>query len=492
MFVFLFVCTLGIAIHYYLKFKGEQLNSKNYIKEKENFLIDLGKYEQHKEIYEQQKEILKEKDLKIDDLDKQIKIYKMDLGKYEQQKETLKEKDLKIEELEKQIKNNQEKLSELYKKITAFEKDKEHLEKEKIQLEQIQKDLILNSKTVFEQVATGILKNTKEELTDTNKKELKNVVEPFEKNIKSFETTIQTQTKEFSQTRGALENELKNVINQGNQLKEQTSSLIDMFKTDSKAKGDFGETILQTILENSNLQEGVNYFFQKQKDSKRPDFQILLPGNKWIVIDSKVPLSAYMNYCNAKTDEEKNKFLDEHIEVIKTFIKDLSSKKYTEKFIENAKTISPDFTFMFIYPEEAYISALRYKPTLTDDAWKKDVAIVSATSLIHTIRIIEKLWDVQRQIENHEKIISIAKNLKTRIFSFIDNMATVSSNIITLNTNFNKFSNTVKGSRGLEKLVNDLSSYGIDSSHNKLDINKIKEINIEKAIEDSNNNESLS
>ena len=356
------------------------------------------------------------------------------------------------------------------------------MQKEKEHIENLQKDLLNSSKLEFEKIANNLLKTTKDELTNTNKKELKNVVEPFEKNIKSFEETIQNQAKEFSQTKGSLENELKNIINQGNQLKEQTNNLIDMFKTDSKAKGDFGETILQTILENSNLQKDVNYFVQQQKDNKRPDFQILLPGNKWIVIDSKVPLTAYMNYCNAKTEEDKNKYLDEHIEAINGFIKNLSSKKYTEKFMDNGKNISPDFTLMFIYPEEAYISALRYKPSLTNEAWKKEIAIVSATSLIHTIRIIEKLWDVQRQVENHEKIVSVAKSFKTRIISFIDNMAKVSGNIETLNTNFNKFSNTVKGDRGLENLLKELSNYGINSEK-ELDLNKIKEIkNIENKL----------
>ncbi|WP_413852949.1 DNA recombination protein RmuC, partial [Candidatus Ruminimicrobium bovinum] len=170
------------------------------------------------------------------------------------------------------------------------------------------------------------------------------------------------------------------------------------------------------------------------------------------------------------------------IEAINGFIKNLSSKKYTEKFMDNGKNISPDFTLMFIYPEEAYISALRYKPSLTNEAWKKEIAIVSATSLIHTIRIIEKLWDVQRQVENHEKIVSVAKSFKTRIISFIDNMAKVSGNIETLNTNFNKFSNTVKGDRCLENLLKELSNYCINSEK-ELDLNKIKEIkNIENKL----------
>jgi DNA recombination protein RmuC len=377
----------------------------------------------------------------------------------------------------KNLKEKEKELIKLKIEIASIEKEKEHLQKEKEHIENLQKDLLNSSKLEFEKIANNLLKTTKDELTNTNKKELKNVVEPFEKNIKSFEETIQNQTKEFSQTKGSLENELKNIINQGNQLKEQTNNLIDMFKTDSKAKGDFGESILQTILENSNLQENVNYFSQKQEKGKRTDFQILLPGDKWVVIDSKVPLTAYMNYCNSKTEEDKNKYLDEHIEAINGFIKNLSSKKYTERFIDKGKSISPDFTLMFIYPEEAYISALRHKPTLTTDAWKKEIAIVSATSLIHTIRIIEKLWDVQRQVENHEKIVSIAKNFKTRILSFIENMAKVSGNIETLNTNFNKFSNTVKGDRGLVNLLKELSDYGINCEKElEPDLDKIREI----------------
>lgn len=443
-FVVLFICALLIAIYYYSIAAEEQQKNASYVKEKENFLTDLGKYQQQTNI--------------------------------------LNEKNIKLSELENEIKQYQEKLSELQKQITAFEKDKEHLQKEKEQLEQIQKDLISNSTLKFKEIAADILKNTKDELTTTNKEELKNVVEPFEKNIKSFETTIQNQTKEFSQTKGSLENELKNIINQGNQLKEQTTNLIDMFKTDSKAKGDFGETILQTILENSNLQEGVNYFVQQQKDNKRPDFQILLPGNKWIVIDSKVPLTAYINYCNAKTEEDKNRYLDEHIDAINGFIKNLSSKKYTEKFMDNGKNISPDFTLMFIYPEEAYISALRYKPSLTNEAWKKEIAIVSATSLIHTIRIIEKLWDVQRQVENHEQIVDKALSLKKKLITFIKYISNLGTSIQKVGDNYNELQSNIIGKGGLTKLVDELADYGIDSN-NKLETDNIKEIkNIENKL----------
>lgn len=397
-------------------------------------------------------------------------------GKLEQLNSVLEEKNSQIEKQLNIISQYQEKINLLEQEKLSISKDKQYIEKEKENLQQLQKTLLNNSKNEFQTIANEILKLTKSELNSINKEELKNVVTPFEKNIKSFEETIQNQTKEFSQTKGALENELKNVINQGNQLKEQTSNLIDMFKTDSKAKGDFGETILQIILENSNLQKDVNYFVQQQEGNKRTDFQIKLPGDKWIIIDSKVPLSAYMNYCNAVTDEDKNKFLDEHVKAIKTFVSDLSGKKYYERFDKNSKVISPDFTMMFIYPEEAYISALRHKPALTNMAWSKDVAIVSATSLIHTIKIIEKLWDVQRQVQNHEKIISMAKNFKIRLASFVESMAKLSNNIITVNKTFNDFQKTVKGDRGLEKIVNDLSNYGINPSENKLDTETIKQI----------------
>ena len=414
--------------------------------------------------------------LRADSLAEKEAVFLKELGKLEQLNFVLKEKDSIILKNQEIISAQQRQINLLEREKLSINKDKEYVEKEKENLQQLQKTLLTNSKTEFQTVANEILKLTKTELNSINKEELKNVVMPFEKNIKSFEETIQKQTKEFSQTKGSLENELKNVINQGNQLKEQTSNLIDMFKTDSKAKGDFGETILQTILENSNLQKDVNYFVQQQEQNKRTDFQIKLPDDKWIVIDSKVPLNAYIQYCNCTNETDKNKFLDEHVKTIKNFISDLSGKKYYERFDKNSKTISPDFTMMFVYPEEAYIAALRHNPSLTNAAWSKDIAIVSATSLIHTIKIIEKLWDVHRQVQNHEKIISMAKNFKIRLASFVENMAKLSNNIVTVNKTFNDFQKTVKGDRGLEKIVSDLSSYGINSSDNKLDTQTIKEI----------------
>ncbi len=420
--------------------------------------------------------LYKEQLQKVETLDKEKNSFLVDLGKYEQQKEIIKEKDLKLKEFEKKVADCNEELFSLQNRITAIEKDKEHIIEEKEKLEKMQEKLISSSKQEFQTVASEILKITKTELTTTNKEEIKNVVAPYKDELKSFKEIVTKQTNEFNQTKGSLENELKNVINQGNKLQQQTENLIDMFKTDSKAKGDFGETILKTILESSNLQEGVNYFVQQQEANKRTDFQILLPGNKWIVIDSKVPLSAYMNYCNAKTQEEKDKFLGEHVKTIKNFISDLSGKKYPERFEKDSKNISPDFTMMFIYPEEAYIAALRYRNTLTNEAWSKDVAIVSATSLIHTIRIIEKLWDVQRQVENHEKIIKLAEKFKDKLFTFTQYIEDVCTSIENLNKNYNKLQANIAGKGGLQKLVDELSGYGINSADNKLNLDKIKEI----------------
>lgn len=430
--------------------------------------------------------LCKENQQKIEDFNKEKISYLIDLGKYEQQKEIIREKDLKLDEFEKKIDELGKELGKLQSQITAIEKDKQHIIEEKEKLEKIQEKLISASKQEFQTIAAELLKMTKTELTTTNKEEIKNVVAPYKEELKSFKEVITKQTSEFNQTKGSLENELKNVINQGNQLKEQTTNLIDMFKTDSKAKGDFGENVLHTILERSNLQEGVNYFVQQQEGGKRTDFQILLPGNKWIVIDSKVPLSAYMNYCNAKLKEEKDKFLEEHVKVIKSFINDLAGKKYPERFEKDLKTISPDFTMMFVYPEEAYIAALRYRETLTNEAWSKNIAIVSATSLIHTIKIIEKLWDVQRQVENHEKIIKLAEKFKDKLFVFVEYIGDICTSIETLNKNYNKLQANVAGKGGLQKLVEELSEYGIKSSNNNLNLDKIKEIkSIEnKLIED--------
>lgn len=396
-----------------------------------------------------------------------------------------------LEQIQKDLKEKVEEIHNLTQKIIYLEKtnasieqDKLYIKQEKEKLENLQTTIIANSKSEFQNIANSILKTTTENFTQTSKTEIGNIVTNFSNNLNSFKDKVEKQTKEFDTTKGALENQLKNIVDQSGVLKDQTNKLIDALKTDSKFKGDLGENILEIIFEQSGLEKNITYFTQQQENLKRTDFQILLPGDKWIIVDSKVPLNAYMEYCDNKNEEESDILLDKHVDAIKQFISDLSKKEYHKKFEDTEQTINPDFVLMFVYPEEAYIAALRHDENLTNYAWKKNIAIVSATSLMHTIKIIEKLWNIHKQIENYQNIIDLANRFRNKLGTFVLYIEKFGNSLNSSIKNYNDLVNNINGQGNLQKIVAELAEYGINGK--EIEINKINQITEIQSLDDKN------
>ncbi len=337
-----------------------------------------------------------------------ISFIKNELTKKE---ESIKALNAKIEEL-----SSQNKEFELINKQITVEK--EHLEKYKTDLEKIHEQNKIN----FENLTNKIFEETREKIKSANEESLTNILKPVRSNIEDFQKQVSEFVKQDTVREGILKEKLENLVARTNDVSAGAAQLANAIKGESVVRGFWGEETLIEILKNSGLIIGKNLFIQtQQKDNKRTDIMIKLPSGNTIVIDAKTIFIDYQNYINKSDYKEKQEYLKKHIKQIKEIIDDLSGKKYPEKLQETSELVEPDFTLMFVNPESALTAACQEEPDLTVTAWKKKVALVSATSLINTINMIVKLWDLKIQSDEIESIKENANKLVVEFNNFLIN-----------------------------------------------------------------------
>ncbi|MDD3064727.1 MAG: DNA recombination protein RmuC [Endomicrobiaceae bacterium] len=337
-----------------------------------------------------------------------ISFIKNELTKKE---ESIKALNAKIEEL-----SSQNKEFELVNKQITVEK--EHLEKYKTDLEKIHEQNKIN----FENLTNKIFEETREKIKSANEESLTNILKPVRSNIEDFQKQVSEFVKQDTVREGILKEKLENLVAKTNDVSAGAAQLANAIKGESVVRGFWGEETLIEILKNSGLIVGKNLFIQtQQKDNKRTDIMIKLPSGNTIVIDAKTIFIDYQNYINKSDYKEKQEYLKKHIKQIKEIIDDLSGKRYPEKLQETSELVEPDFTLMFVNPESALTAACQEEPDLTVTAWKKKVALVSASSLINTINMIVKLWDLKIQSDEIESIKENANKLVVEFNNFLIN-----------------------------------------------------------------------
>src|SRR5690348_14224785 len=260
-------------------------------------------------------------------------------------------------------------------------------------------------KTAFENLANQILENKSEKFTRQNQVNLENLMQPLQERIREFEKKVDETYDKESKQRFTLEKEVQRLYELNQTLSKEANNLTNALKADTKKQGNWGEMILERILEASGLQKGLHYFLQesvREEDGKikRPDVTIALPENKRIIVDSKVSLTAYERYCSAADNEERLVALKAHVQSVKNHIDELSGKDY-EGLYQN----SPDFVLLFIPVEPAFSAALMADNSLYEYAFRKRVILVSISTLLATLRIIDSMWRLEKQNKNAEEIV---------------------------------------------------------------------------------------
>ena len=308
----------------------------------------------------------------------------------------------------------QSKLSELETRLEDERKSAE----EKLGLLQEAREQL---KMEFQNVANKIFEDKSQKFTEQNRENIEGVLKPMREQLLDFKKKVEDVYDKESKDRVSLLNEIIHLKTLNERISEDAVNLTNALKGQSKTRGAWGEMILERVLEESGLQKGREYEVQtmyagEEGQRRHPDVIVHLPEGKDIVIDSKVSLTAYEKYCTAGTDEKREKRLKEHIISVRTHIKALSQKRYEE--LEGIRTL--DFVLMFMPIEGAFWTAIESEQGLFNEAFNKNIMLVSPSTLLATLRIINNIWRYEDQNKNALIIAKKAGDLFDKFVGFVE------------------------------------------------------------------------
>ena len=315
---------------------------------------------------------------------------------------------------------------QLSKKEVDFENLWERNKEQKEEVEKLQDKFTKE----FENLANKILDEKSNKFTEQNKENMKNILTPLQDKIQLFEKKVEDTHKESIDYHAALRQQILGLQEMNNQMSKETINLTKALKGDSKIQGNWGELVLERVLEKSGLEKGREYEVQKgftNDDGNRvfPDVVINLPDGKKMIIDSKVSLTAYEKYINEEDDLLKIAYLREHVLSIKRHVDQLSNKNYQDLF----QIESPDFILLFIPIEPAFAMALNEDTNLYNKAFEQNIVIVTPATLLATLRTIDSMWTNQKQQENALEIARQAGALYDKFEGFVIDLIKIGKKI---------------------------------------------------------------
>ncbi|MXS71982.1 DNA recombination protein RmuC [Flavobacteriaceae bacterium W22] len=337
------------------------------------------------------------------------------------------------------------------------------LDNQKEEIKKIQEE----GKLQFENLASKILEEKTEKFTLTNKQNLDTLLKPLGENLESFKKRVNEVYENEARERHSLNSTIKLMLEQTTKVSQEANNLANALKGQTKTQGDWGEMILERILEDSGLTKNREYFKQQtikneDGDSLRPDFTLKLPGNQLVIIDSKVSLNAYEKMNSSESAEEKAQLITLHIGSIKRHIDDLSRKRYDHI------SESLDFTIMFIPIEPAFLVAVQHDQNLWNYAYSRHVILVSPTNLIAFLKLISDLWKRDNLSQNALKISEAGAKLYDKLVGFVDNLEKVGKNMDMAQKSYSDaFSQLYTGRGNLIKRAEDLKNMGLQNKINK-------------------------
>ncbi len=311
---------------------------------------------------------------------------------------------------------------QLAKKENDFENLWERNKEQKQEVEQLQEKFTKE----FENLANKILEEKTSKFTEQNKENLKNILSPLQDKIQLFEKKVEDTHKESIDYHAALRQQILGLREMNEQMSKETLNLTKALKGDSKMQGNWGELILERVLEKSGLEKNREYFVQQSfvtEDGSRvfPDVIINLPDGKKMIVDSKVTLTAYERFSNEEDEDLKGHYLKEHVIAINRHVEQLGSKNYQDLY----QMESPDFVLLFIPIESAFAIALNEDTTLYNKAFEKNIVIVTPSTLLATLRTIDSMWTNQKQQENALEIARQAGALYDKFHGFVEDLVLV-------------------------------------------------------------------
>ena len=296
------------------------------------------------------------------------------------------------------------------------------------------------TKAQFKSLAADIFSSQSEKFKEANETRLSEILNPLKEDIKDFKRRVDYTYMNSSKERTLLGEQMKRLMELNMSIGKEARDLTEALSGNTKVQGDWGEMVLETILVKSGLVEGENYFVQRTKNDDgtqiknddngrlRPDVVVALPDKKCIVIDSKVSLTAYVNYINADNEDDRQRFGKAHLLSVRSHLKELETKRYQD-FVGVGNDDRIDYVLMFIPNEHAYMAAMTLDNNLWMEAYEKRVVIISPAHVISTLRLIAQLWTRDKQTKNALKIAEEGGKLYDKFVGFVNDMQTVEQSL---------------------------------------------------------------
>ncbi len=351
--------------------------------------------------------------------------------------------------------------TELTKRNAEFRNLELKNKEQKAEVEKIQQKF----EKEFENLANKILEQKSEKFTLQNKENIQNLLNPLQEKILHFEKRIEEGNKESIDRHAMLRQQIIGLKELNEQMSKEATNLTKALKGDTKTQGNWGEMILERVLERSGLKKGSEYSVQQSftnADGKRvlPDVVINLPGDKKMIVDSKVSLNAYERYSNETREEESKKHLKNHLTAIKNRINELSNKNYHQLY----QMESPDFVLLFIPIEAAFAVASNEYPRLYAEAFDKNIILVTPTTLLAVLKTIDSMWQNEKQKQNAITIATQAGALYDSFTALTEELTKIGRQLGTVQNSYDVAMKKLTGKGNLLRRVENLKKLGAKAS----------------------------
>jgi DNA recombination protein RmuC len=379
-------------------------------------------------------------------LNEQLNSQKVDAGKFSERVKLLEGDKLFLQN---DIKSEREKSEKLTSENSSLKSDYANLQvkltDQKAEIEKLQEKFTKE----FENLANKIFEEKGNKFSEQNKEKLIEILNPLKDKISDFEKKVEETNKESIKGHASLKEQLQMLKEMNQQITQEAKNLTTALKGQSKTQGNWGEFILESILEKSGLVKGREYVVQESitaESGKRfqPDVIINLPENKSIIIDSKVSLNGYEKFVSEEDENQKQLGLREHINSIRAHIKNLSGKNYQNLY----QLESLDFVLMFMPIEPAFAIAVQSDPSIFTDAFDQNIVIVSPSTLLATLRTISSIWRQENQNKNALEIAKQSGDMLDKFTAFVDDLISVGKGLISAKDNYDKAMNKLSDGRG--------------------------------------------
>lgn len=361
------------------------------------------------------------------------------------------------------IEQNNQQILQLKSTISSLQTSHDHLvdqlQTQQTEFEEARKKAHLE----FENIANKIFEEKTTKFSTTSKEKIEQLITPLQRDLQEFKKKVEDTYEKEAKQRFSLEDRIKELAQLNMQISQDANNLTNALKGQVKTQGNWGEMILENILEKSGLVKGREYFTQAAYTdahgrSKQPDVRIQYPDERYVIIDAKVSLTAYERYANADSAEEQKIYLAQHIQSIKNHVDNLSTKEY-DQFQKGL-----DFVFLFIPIEPAFLTAIHYDNNLWNYAYHKRIVILSPTNLIATLRLIQDIWKREHQNQNAQRIATRGTRLYEKFVGFIQDMDNIGRHLNRAHDAYTDALNKLSTGRGhLIAQAEKLKTLGIQS-----------------------------